>query len=116
MVLYRLDPKSPVPLYSQLADQTAAAIAAKRLRPGAPLPAAKQLATELDLNQHTVLRAYAELRDRGLVEMRRGRAATVTARSAPPERVVRAARSLLTMAARAGLGRHDVIALLQGLE
>ena len=40
------------------------------------VPSAEDLAAALDLNRNTVLRAYRDLRDDGLVELRRGRGAT----------------------------------------
>jgi GntR family transcriptional regulator len=76
-VLLRLDPAAEEPLFAQLVAQLRLAIAQGELRDGQRLPAARELAESLEVNIHTVLRAYQELRDDGLIELRRGRGAVV---------------------------------------
>ena len=82
-MLLRLDPASDVPLFAQVAASVRADAAAGRLKPGDRLPSARDVAGALGVNLHTVLRAYQELRDEGLVDMRRGRGAVVTDAAAP---------------------------------
>lgn len=112
-MLVRIDVTSPEPLYAQLARALAAEIESGAVPPGESLPAAKALAADLGINVHTVLRAYDELRERGLVEMRRGRGSVVRARRATPAPVRRALGELLAAAEASGLSKEDVVALLR---
>lgn len=82
-MLFRIDPTSDEPLYAQLVAQVRTALARGDLRAGERLPSARDLATSLEVNLHTVLRAYQELRDAGVVDLRRGRGAVVTGHAAP---------------------------------
>jgi GntR family transcriptional regulator len=81
-VLWRIDPGSAVPIFEQLATQVRLAVVAGEVVSGQRLPAARGLAESLEINVHTVLHAYQLLRDEGLIELRRGRGATVTAQAA----------------------------------
>jgi GntR family transcriptional regulator len=69
----------PRPVYRQIADEVHRATAVGVLKPGEPLPAAKQLAAELKINPNTVNQAYRTLVREGAVEMRRGVGAFVAA-------------------------------------
>ncbi len=80
-MLIRIDPGSEVPLFDQLAASIRASAITGRISSGERLPAARELAESLDINVHTVLRAYQVLRDEGLIELRRGRGAIVTSRA-----------------------------------
>lgn len=82
-MLVRLDPASEAPIFAQIAASVRADAAAGRLRSGDRLPSARDVADALGVNLHTVLRAYQDLRDEGLVDMRRGRGAVVTDAAAP---------------------------------
>lgn len=77
-MLVRIDASSERAIYAQIADSIRASIAAQRVRIGEALPPAREIAEGLGVNAHTVLRAYQELRDEGLVDLRRGRGAVVT--------------------------------------
>ena len=110
----QLDPRSPNPLYAQIANRLRVAIAAGELRPGAALPSVRHLAAELRVNPATVVQAYRDLEGEGFVEMRQG-AGTFVREVAPQararERARQAAalvRELLAQAARLGVSRQEL--------
>jgi GntR family transcriptional regulator len=78
-MLWQVDPTSNTPLHVQVAACVRREMASGRLSRGDRLPAAKEVSAVLDVNLHTVLRAYQSLRDEGLIDLRRGRGAVVTA-------------------------------------
>jgi GntR family transcriptional regulator len=60
------------PIYRQLHDRVVAMILDGLLKEGDPLPSVRNVATETRVNPLTVLKAYQQLADEGLVEKRRG--------------------------------------------
>ncbi|MFB9877437.1 GntR family transcriptional regulator [Planobispora siamensis] len=110
-MLITIDPSSARPLADQVADSVRAALADGMAAPGDRLPSARTVAAALGINLHTVLRGYQQLRDEGLIELRRGRTAVVTGAadqlrlrlSAAAEEFVRAAR-------RAGASDEEALA------
>jgi len=109
-----IDPRSPTPLYEQIASRIRVAIAAGNLEPGDALPSVRQLARELRVNPATVAQAYRDLAAEGLVEMRHGSGTFVQdmAEYRKHEEVAARAtelvRKLFEDAARLGIGVDDV--------
>jgi len=60
------------PIYRQLRDRVVAMILDGALREGDPVPSVRTVAAEYRINPLTVLKAYQELADEGLLEKRRG--------------------------------------------
>ena len=60
------------PIYRQLQDRVIAMILDGGLNEGDPLPSVRTVAAETRVNPLTVLKAYQQLADAGIVESRRG--------------------------------------------
>ena len=61
-----------LPIYRQLRDRVAAMILDGVLKEGDPLPSVRTVSADYRVNPLTVLKAYQELADEGVVETRRG--------------------------------------------
>jgi GntR family transcriptional regulator len=112
-MLFRIDPASGVAIFDQLAASVRSELARGGLRAGDRLPAAREVAAGLDINIHTVLKAYQELRDEGLVDLRRGRGAVVTENAGVSGELVGAVRDLVADARRLGVGAGTLTALIR---
>jgi len=112
-MLIRIDPSSSRPLFAQVASAVRAEVVAGRLSPGDRLPPARDVAAALDINVHTVLHAYQDLRDEGLIELRRGRGATVTEAARPLAALNSEVTRLAEHAAALGVGRDTLAALIK---
>jgi len=66
------------PIYRQLRDRVVSMMLDDVLKEGDPLPSVRTVAAEYRINPLTVLKAYQELADEGLVETRRGRGMFIT--------------------------------------
>jgi GntR family transcriptional regulator len=81
LINFRLDARSGVAPYRQLADQVRQAVSLGLLRPGDKLPPVREVVTQITINPNTVHRAYRELEHEGIVEGRPGLGTFVTARA-----------------------------------
>jgi len=108
-VFEQIDPRSPTPLYAQIATRVRLAVAASELRPGDALPSVRQLAARLRVNPATVVQAYRDLETEGFVEMRQG-AGTFVRDVQPDKRAGERARQAVALVRRmlADAGRLGV--------
>jgi len=113
-VFDQIDPRSPTPLYEQIAARVRVAVAAGDLVPGDALPSVRALARDLRVNPATVVQAYRDLALDGFVEIRHGQGTYVQEvptfvqdeeRAAQAGKLV---RKLLQDAARLGIDVEDL--------
>ncbi|WP_340384112.1 GntR family transcriptional regulator [Streptomyces sp. SS7] len=117
MIDYRVDRGSGVPAYVQIVEQTERALRMGTLQVGDKLPTAREVVAATAINPNTVLRAYRDMEQAGLVELRRGLGTFVTRSLARPgaeddSPLRRDATDLVARARAAGLERADVLALV----
>ena len=114
----QIDPRSPTPLYAQIASRVRVAVAAAELQPGDALPSVRQLAARLRVNPATVVQAYRDLETEGFVEMRQGTGTFV--REVRPERraderanqATTMVRQMITEAGRLGVSLEELHAAI----
>ncbi|WP_181763877.1 GntR family transcriptional regulator [Streptomyces albidus (ex Kaewkla and Franco 2022)] len=102
-------------LQHQIANCVRQDVASGELTVGEQLPPAVELAEALSVDRNTVLAAYRQLRDEGLLEFRRGRGARVASAVTEPGPVTEAAQALVAVARQHGIGRSELIRLIQEL-
>ncbi|WP_034993847.1 GntR family transcriptional regulator [Liquorilactobacillus vini] len=73
-MLLTVDLQSSIPIYQQIRNQIIAQVAAGLVRPGEKLPTIRALANQLQVNLHTVNKAYQQLAQEGFIDLlgRRG--------------------------------------------
>ena len=99
-MIFRTNPSLGVPIYLQLMEQVKHAVETGALRPGDQLPGMRPLAEELVINPNTVAKAYRELEHEGVIELRHGAGAFVSAsaKGKKPADRVRLAQPIVTAA------------------
>jgi len=113
---FRLDRASGLPTYLQLVQQVEHALRLGYLQPGDQLPKVRDVVTLLTINPNTVLKAYRELENKGLVAGRPGQGTFIQAtlsQVALPELAVlrRPLLGWLASADTAGLDEDGIVAL-----
>jgi len=69
----KVDLKSTIPLYEQIAHQVLELIERGEIKPGDQLPTIRELAVELGINFNTVARAYRMLDQGSVISTQQGR-------------------------------------------
>ena len=118
MIEFRLDSRSGVAPYLQLAQQVKNALRLGVLKVGDQLPTVKEVVGSIAINPNTVLKAYRELEREGLVQGRPGVGTFVLKGfdGPPPNAHLALRRALmrwLKSASDAGLDTDGVIALFE---
>jgi len=109
-----IDPRSPTPLYEQIAARVRMAVASGELVPGDSLPSVRSLAKSLRVNPATVVAAYRDLASDGFVEVRHGQGTfiqevpTYLREEERTTQAVQLVRKLLQDAARVGIGLEEL--------
>ena len=80
MIIFSLNPAAGIPVYLQIMQQVRHAIETGVLKHGDQLPGIRTLAQELVVSHNTIAKAYSELEHEGLLELRHGSGAFISAR------------------------------------
>lgn len=117
---FQIDPRSGIPVYRQMADQVKYYVASGTISAGDQLPSIRELAEVLTVNPTTVVKAYSELVHEGVIELRHGKGAFVTAAARTSTSPVecekalrRHARQLAIEAAQMGATPRQVIQMVE---
>ncbi|GAA4910555.1 GntR family transcriptional regulator [Actinomycetospora succinea] len=105
-----LDATSDTPVYRQIVEQIRSLVDGGGLPAGERLPTVRRLADSLGVNRNTVSRAYATLRELGVLETRAGGGTAVAQQPPQPARRPRATdlADAVRAAVRTGLSPEEV--------
>jgi GntR family transcriptional regulator len=120
MLAFEIDAADARAVYRQIVDEVQRAVAVGVLKPEDPLPAVRQLASQLKVNANTVQHAFRTLEREGTVYVKRGIgtfvSATVKESRARHAIVARQiAERMLREAYRQGILASDLMAALQDI-
>ena len=110
-----IDESDRRPIYRQVADEIKGLIARGELREGMALPPVRQVADDLGVNLNTIAAAYRELQKEGLLKVRHGAGALVSARRVAQQNDVELRKSLRASLAHlvlAGLPRSEILEIV----
>ncbi|MBW7458026.1 GntR family transcriptional regulator [Paenibacillus sepulcri] len=114
-----LDLQSESPIYTQIAEQLIEGIAKGDLKPGDALPSVRSLAADLDINLHTVNKAYQTLKQEGFLQVHRKKGVVVQPGEMPgvtagfKDKVQRQLRALSAEGIVRGMAEEEFLRLCQ---
>ena len=76
-MLVKIDFNSEEAIYMQIRNQIIMGIATSKIHEGDSLPSVRQMADIIGINMHTVNKAYAVLREEGIIHLDRRRGAVI---------------------------------------
>ena len=114
---WQIEFNSGIPVYKQIINHVAAALASGSLKEGDRLPTIRALHEQLDVNPNTVAKAYRELELKGVISSERGSGSYVKTGAGPvaksdEERAAKCSevyQRMLAEAAARGLTEQDMI-------
>lgn len=110
-----IDESDRRPVYRQVADEIKGLIARGELREGMALPPVRQVADDLGVNLNTIAAAYRELQKEGLLRVKHGSGALVSARRMTGQNdaeLRKGLRASLAHLALAGLPRSEIVEIV----
>src|SRR2546423_4305316 len=110
-----IDEADKRPIYLQVVDEIKGLVARGELEPGVALPPVRQVAADLGVNLNTIAAAYRELQRQGLVVVRHGAGAFVSARQVShrnQDELRKALRANLAHLVLVGLPRNEILAIV----
>ena len=110
-----IDESDRRPIYRQGADEIKGLIARGELHEGMALPPVRQVADDLGVNLNTIAAAYRELQKEGLLKVRHGSGALVSARRVSQQNdaeLRKGLRASLAHLALAGLPRSEIVEIV----
>ena len=78
-MFFSINPTNGLAIFDQIVRQLKFAVASGTLLPGDMVPSVRELAKELAVNPNTVVRAYRDLTNEGILEAVRGTGLNITA-------------------------------------
>ena len=116
---FRINRDDERPIYVQIIDEVRSSIMLGLLKPRDRLPPVRELASQLNINLHTVRHAYSILREQNIVSSRPG-AGTIIQENTSGDDVLRRDQLLRDIATRAlrsanrhGFGVEELVAALR---
>jgi len=103
----RLDPSLGTPLYLQLVEHLKHSIETGVFKAGEQLPSVRVMAEKMLINPNTVVRAYRELENEGIVELRHGSGVFVRPSVSPRTHIMKKAEPIV----RAAIDRLEALEL-----
>lgn len=117
-MLIEISLQDGVPIYRQIVNQIKYLVASGRIRAGDELPPIRTLAEQLTVTPNTIVKAYGELEDEGVIVKRRGAGTYVADLKSPLARkeqrriLEQRADALLTEAIQLNFTYEQVLELL----